>query len=137
MIWLIAIGVAATAAAGVYLTLSRDLLRTVVGVSLIAAAANLIVFASGRPGDPRPPVIQEGLDTLSVGANPLPQALVLTAIVIGFALTCFSLILALALAQKTRALDTSALREVEPPAAPDGGPPIEEGPHPGDAEVGP
>jgi multicomponent Na+:H+ antiporter subunit C len=125
MIVLLALGAAAIVSAGVYLALSRDVLRCVVGVSLIAAAANLVVLASGRPKSPRPPVIEEGLARLGDAAAPLPQALVLTAIVIGFSLTCFSLVVVLALKQRTGVGDAHALRAAEPPPAADGAPPVE------------
>lgn len=126
MIWLLAIGVAATVAAGVYCTLSRDLLRCVVGVSLLAAAANLVVLATGRPGNPAPPVIPLGAEVLGPASSPLPQALVLTAIVIGFALTCFSLVVVLALKQRTGVNDSELLRAAEPPAQAGGAPALEE-----------
>lgn len=128
MIWLVALGIAAAVSAGVYLALSRDVLRSVVGVSIIAAAANLVVLASGGVGDAPPPVIPEGLERLDpAAAAPLPQALVLTAIVIGFSLTCFSLVVVLALKQRTGSSDAHDLRFAEPPAGADGAPPIEAG----------
>lgn len=127
MIWLLALGIAAAVSAGVYLSLSRDVLRCVVGVSLIAAAANLVVFASGGVGAALPPVIPEGLTELDLAAAaPLPQALALTAIVIGFSLTCFSLIVVLAIKQRTGSSNAHDLRAAEPPADADGGPPVEE-----------
>ena len=62
-----------------------------------------------------PPVIQASKTALSAqDANPLPQALVLTAIVIGFALTCFSLILAMALLRSGSGMDINAMRTAEP-----------------------
>ena len=125
MIWALALAVFATVAAGVYLALSRDLLRCVIGVSLIGAAANLVLFASGRIGTPIPPVIPAGETVLAAAVNPLPQALVLTAIVIGFALTCFSLVLVLALKSRTGIADSELLREAEPPPGADGKPPPE------------
>jgi multicomponent Na+:H+ antiporter subunit C len=125
MIWAIAIAVFATVAAGVYLALARDLLRCVIGISLIGAAANLVVFAAGRVGTMVPPVIPAGETVLSAAVNPLPQALVLTAIVIGFALVCFSLVLVLALKSRTGIADSEALRLAEPPPAADGKPALE------------
>ena len=122
MIWALALGIFATVTAGVYLALSRDLLRCVIGVSLIGAAANLVVFGAGRIGTGTPPVIPLGETVLAAAANPLPQALVLTAIVIGFALTCFSLVLVLALTSRTGIANSAALRIAEPPPAPDGKP---------------
>lgn len=120
-----AVGVSLTA--GVYLTSSRDLLRCVIGISLIGVSANLAMFAAGRSTTASaPPVVLEGARQLPVdAANPLPQALVLTAIVISFALTCFSLVLALVLQQRTGLSDADALRRSEPPPCPDGAPPLE------------
>ena len=120
-----AVGVSLTA--GVYLTSSRDLLRCVIGISLIGVSANLAMFAAERSTTASaPPVVLEGARQLPVdAANPLPQALVLTAIVISFALTCFSLVLALVLQQRTGISDADALRRSEPPPCPDGKPPLE------------
>jgi multicomponent Na+:H+ antiporter subunit C len=114
MIWLYALGVAAAVSAGVYLVLSRDLLRSIVGVSIIASAANLVVFAAGKPSQPHPPIIADGLELVAQTATPLSQALVLTAIVIGFSLTCLSLFIVLAVNQKTRLNDSDALTASEP-----------------------
>ena len=125
MIWLVALGVFATVSAGVYLALSRRLLRCVVGISIMAAAANLVVLSAGRLGATAPPVIPDGLRVLERAANPLPQALVLTAIVIGFALTCFSLVVVLAIQQRTGLADSDALRAAEPPPQDDGSPALE------------
>ena len=126
MIWALALAVFATVTAGVYLALSRDLLRCVIGVSLIGAAANLVLFGAGRIGTMLPPVIPEGAVVLSAAVNPLPQALVLTAIVIGFALTCFSLVLVLALKSRTGIADSELLRVAEPPPGADGKPALED-----------
>jgi multicomponent Na+:H+ antiporter subunit C len=122
MTWTVALAIGAVVAAGVYLVLARDLLRCVIGVSLIGAAANLSMFVAGRIGTMTPPVVPAGETVLIAAANPLPQALVLTAIVIGFALTCFSLVLVLALKHVTGAADSALLRDAEPPAGTDGKP---------------
>jgi multicomponent Na+:H+ antiporter subunit C len=125
MIWLLAIGAGAAVAAGIYLTLSRDLLRCVIGISIVGVAANLVMFVAGRPdGVAGPPLVPVGETVLQGAANPLPQALVLTAIVIGFSLTCFSLVLVLAIIQRTGARDSEGLRAAEPPPGPDGKPAI-------------
>ncbi|MBN2113462.1 MAG: NADH-quinone oxidoreductase subunit K [Acidimicrobiia bacterium] len=77
-------------AAGTYLLLQRLLTRIVVGLGLIAHGANLLLLgAAGRPG--AAPIITEGGAAYS---DPLPQALVLTAIVITFGVTAFLLALA-------------------------------------------
>jgi multicomponent Na+:H+ antiporter subunit C len=120
MTWAVAIAMWACLAAGCYLLLSRDLLRIVVGTFVLGSGANLLLLASGRLGATEPPVIPQGQTLLSASAaNPLPQALVLTAIVIGFALACFSLVLLLRLVQRTGTDDANALRWAEPlPADP-------------------
>lgn len=122
----LALAAGAIVAAGVYLALSRELLRCVVGVSLLGAAANLVVLSTGRPDTGAPPVIPAGETLLEASASPLPQALVLTAVVIGFSLTCFSLVLVLAIKQRALTADADSLRDAEPPASDDGKPAVEE-----------
>ena len=72
---------------GLYMVLSRHLVRLLLGLSLLTTAVNLVVFQAGRIQSVQPPLIQDGADRLHDSADPLPQALVLTAIVIGFALS--------------------------------------------------
>lgn len=81
--------------AGAYLMMSGRTLPYLFGLTMISNAANLVIFAVGRLTLGRPPLVPPGADTLSGAANPLPQALVLTAIVIGFGLLVFALALAL------------------------------------------
>jgi multicomponent Na+:H+ antiporter subunit C len=115
----IALVVFATVTVGVYLALSRDLFRIVLGLAMVGSAANLVLFAAGRLGPTAPAVVPIGGNALADAANPLPQALVLTAIVIGFALVCFSLVLMLRLIRDAGTDDALALRDAEPvPADP-------------------
>lgn len=80
--------------AAVYLFLARDLPRVLIGFVLLGTAANLAIFASGRVGSMTPPLVAPGASALVPhAANPLPQALILTAIVIGFGLAAFALML--------------------------------------------
>ena len=81
-------------AGGVWLILSRNLLKFLFGLVLISNVANLIIFASGGVTEGKPPLIGKSGIVEGV-ANSLPQALVLTAIVIGFGLVSFTLTLAL------------------------------------------
>lgn len=119
MIWLLALTVWVAVSAGAYLALSRDVFRCVLGLAILGAAANLVLFAAGRIGSILPAVVPQGQEVLQSAANPLPQALVLTAIVIGFALVCFSLALVLRLIQRTGIDDAHVLRQAEPlPADP-------------------
>lgn len=111
--------------AGVLLMLARDLFRMIVGLAVLGGAVNLIVFFSGRPGSLAPPVIERGADALAAGsANPLTQALVLTAIVIGFALLCFALVLGAALSKRAETEDADAPSATEPPASDPYKPPV-------------
>jgi multicomponent Na+:H+ antiporter subunit C len=110
----IALSVWVTVTVGLYLALSRDVLRCVLGLAVLGAGANLVLFASGRLGSPLPAVVPLGQRVLGESGNPLPQALVLTAIVIGFALVCFSLVLVLRLIRDAVSDDALALRFAEP-----------------------
>ncbi|GAA3975279.1 Na+/H+ antiporter subunit C [Allohahella marinimesophila] len=78
-------------ASGVFLVLRSRTFPVVVGLTLLAYAVNLFLFASGRLTVAGVPVVGQS----ATYADPLPQALVLTAIVIGFAMTAFVVILAL------------------------------------------
>lgn len=91
---LLAIIVGLLVAVSVYLMLSGNLLRFIYGLVLISNAANLVIFAAGRLTPGRPPLIAEGAyGPEGLVANALPQALVLTAIVIGFGLFAFAITL--------------------------------------------
>ena len=82
-------------AAGIYLMLRRRLAQLIIGIGLLSNGTNLLIFTAGGLTRARPPVVPEGAATLvQPYADPVPQALVLTAIVIGFGLTAFSLVLA-------------------------------------------
>lgn len=101
-------------AAGVYLLLSRHLLRMIFGVVLISGAANLVILLAGRLGATSPPLIAAGLESLPDGAaNPLPQALILTAIVIGFALTALLVAIAFRTWQTQGTLDSREINDAE------------------------
>ncbi len=90
----VALLVGALVAASVYLMLRRNIVKFLFGLVLISNAANLIIFSAGRLTRAEPPLVPDGLSTPAVQvANALPQALVLTAIVIGFGLLAFTLVL--------------------------------------------
>ncbi len=127
MMLMLILSLSVLVAASVLLILSRDTLRLVVGLALLGGAANLTVFLAGRPGSGSglglgltpilPPIIAAGAEMLpSAAANPLPQALALTAIVIGFALLCFALVLIANLARQDARQDADVLRASEPDA---------------------
>jgi multicomponent Na+:H+ antiporter subunit C len=95
MLFAYALATGVVAAAGVYMMLERNVFRVVLGLALLATAANLVIFLAGRLGPVDPAIIQPGNAVLAeTAANPLPQALVLTAIVIGFALIALAAVLA-------------------------------------------
>lgn len=76
--------------AAVYLILSRSLLRIILGTGLLSHGAHLLILTMGGLGGTSPPVLAEGVTDY---ADPLPQALILTAIVISFGVTAFMLVL--------------------------------------------
>ena len=81
-------------AAAIYLILRRSVLKLALGLSLLANAANLVIFVSAGLTRGQPPLIADGAIAPPPGAaDPLPQAMVLTAIVIGFSVLAFTLTL--------------------------------------------
>ncbi|RDV37789.1 Na+/H+ antiporter subunit C [Bradymonadaceae bacterium TMQ3] len=91
---LIASAIAVLVACGFYLVLRARTFPVIIGLALFSYAANLYIFSTGRLTSGMPPVLQKGVP-LEAYADPLPQALILTAIVIGFAMTAFILVLAI------------------------------------------
>jgi multicomponent Na+:H+ antiporter subunit C len=92
---LLALASAVLYAAGIYLMLRRRLVQLIIGLGLLSNGTNLLIFTAGGLTRARPPVLPEGAAVLEQPyADPVPQALVLTAIVIGFGLLAFSLVLA-------------------------------------------
>lgn len=76
--------------AAVYLILSRSLLRVILGTGLLSHGAHLLILTMGGLGGTSPPVLADGVTDY---ADPLPQALILTAIVISFGVTAFIIVL--------------------------------------------
>ena len=109
-------------ASAIYLMLSRHIIRILIGVALLGNAVNLLLFVAGRVTREIPPVISG--DTLPASAaNPLPQALILTAIVISFSFFAFLMVLGYRAWQTLKTDDTTGMRFAEPadePAPPEG-----------------
>ncbi|MEO8010825.1 MAG: Na+/H+ antiporter subunit C [Dokdonella sp.] len=83
-------------AAGVYLLLRARTFDVILGLTLLSYATNLLIFSAGRLVVGKPPVLQSGLSpSLENYTDPLPQALVLTAIVIAFAMTAVTIVVAM------------------------------------------
>ncbi len=98
---------------GLYMVLSRHLVRVLLGLSLLTTAVNLVLFQAGRIRSTQPPLIPEGAVRLQGSADPLPQALVLTAIVIGFALSVILAALVLRAYRGHGTLRSDQLRSAE------------------------
>jgi len=137
MILITAICVGVCFGVAVYMLLGRELKGIAMGVFLMSHAANLSIIAmSGSPVIPdrpgmhevhalegdtpvkSPPILADhtvGSDPLEAMVDPLPQALILTAIVIGFAVMCFLLTLLVQTARKTETLNVGELAEATYP----------------------
>lgn len=109
MMPVLVISVGLLTAVGVYLMLSRRIFPAILGLSLLAHAANLVVLAGGDPAE-RAPIVVDGVERALL-ADPVPQALVLTAIVISMAVTLYLLAV---FAAGTRALGTARVRPAGP-----------------------
>lgn len=92
MEFLVATAIGAMTAVGVYLMLRRRTLPVVIGIVFVSYAVNLFLFSMGRLKIDLPPIITAGATDY---ADPLPQALVLTAIVISFGMAALVVVLAL------------------------------------------
>jgi multicomponent Na+:H+ antiporter subunit C len=103
-------------AGGVYLLLSRNLIRMLLGLIMLSNAVNLVIFTAGRLTHRRPALIPDTQPVLnSAAANALPQALILTAIVIGFALLVFMFVLFYRSYEAFGTVDTRRMPEIDPP----------------------
>ncbi|KQX41998.1 cation:proton antiporter [Devosia sp. Root436] len=102
-------------ALGVYLLLSRSVIRMLIGMTILGNGVNLLIFTAGRLTREIAPIVPAGLEQPDGPiANPLPQALILTAIVIGFAMFSFLLVLAFRAYQSLDADNTDTMRVAEP-----------------------
>jgi len=99
----------------VFLFLSRSYVRIILGIFMLSNATHLLIFTAGRLTYEVPPLIppHEYVPTEAI-ANPLPQALILTAIVISFALFSFILILTYRAYQEIGTVDVEEMNASEP-----------------------
>lgn len=100
-------------ATGVYMILSRALIRVILGLSMMAYGANLSILLTGGIGRASPPL----LNIPGPHVDPLPQALILTAIVIGFGTTALLLVLSIRAYQATGTDEVQELTEKPDPPA--------------------
>ncbi|MCQ8780872.1 Na+/H+ antiporter subunit C [Mangrovibrevibacter kandeliae] len=99
----------------IYMLLSKHIIRMLLGTVLLGNGVNLLIFTAGRVPAITPPIIPDGADHLeAVTANPLPQALILTAIVISFSFFAFLLVLAYRAYQDLGTDDSDEMRVAEP-----------------------
>ena len=97
---------------GLYLMMRRNLIQLIIGLSLLSHGAHLLIFTAGGLRKGGAPILAEGEKAFATAtADPLPQALILTAIVISFAVTAFALVLFLRTYQTVGTDDVDALKE--------------------------
>lgn len=119
MTFLYAAAIAAYSGCGLYLMMSRHVVRIILGLALLTNGAIFLIFFSGRIGAMQPAVIPLGDKQLALdAANSLPQALALTAIVIGFALTAFAVALLVAAYKRLDTLDAREMTAAEDMGSP-------------------
>ncbi|MCW5898272.1 MAG: Na+/H+ antiporter subunit C [Flavobacteriales bacterium] len=101
-------------AAAFYMLLRRSLAKLIIGLVLLGHASNLCIFTLGRLSKGRPPFVEAGADAVVPPyADPLPQALILTAIVIGFGIQAFAIVLIKRVHQETRSDDLDRLQTAD------------------------
>jgi len=93
MEFLLAIVAGVLYATGLYLMLRRRLAQLIIGLSLVSNGSNILILSAAGVTRSSPPLITNGVPLESF-ADPVPQSLILTAIVIGFGVLAFSLVLA-------------------------------------------
>lgn len=103
-------------AAGLYTILRRSIVRIAVGLILLGHAANLLIFTAARLTRYEPPIVPPEAETLGQQvADPLPQALILTAIVISFGVLVFALVLIQRVYQVVGSDDLDSLTSTDSP----------------------
>ncbi|MFA5551057.1 MAG: Na+/H+ antiporter subunit C [Trueperaceae bacterium] len=92
----LALGIGVLATAGVYLLLRPRTFQVIIGLTLVTYAVNLFLVSTGRLKLGAPPLVEAGVVDVAAHADPVPQALVLTSIVISFSMTALFLVILLA-----------------------------------------
>lgn len=93
---ILALAIGVLTGSGVWLLLRPRTFQVIIGLSLLSYAVNLFIFCTGRLRVDQPPVVGERIADVTQLADPVPQSLVLTAIVIGFATTALLLVVMIA-----------------------------------------
>lgn len=106
--------VGALFAIGVYLVMRRSLVKLIMGVSLLTNAVNLLIFTVGGLTRGRAPLVPDGATIpATTTADPLPQAFILTAIVIGFGVLAFAIVLSMRVYRSLGADDMDRMRATD------------------------
>jgi multicomponent Na+:H+ antiporter subunit C len=101
-------------AAGLYLMMRRSIVKLVIGLSLLGHAANLLIFTVAGLTRARPPIVPPGTAAPAAPiADPLAQAVILTAIVIGFGVLAFTVVLIQRAFQTVGTDDLDAMRATD------------------------
>lgn len=108
-----AVLIGALYAGGIYLLLSRNMIRMLFGLALLSHAANLLIFVSAGLTRGQPPIVGRAPLAPGTFADPIPQALILTAIVIGFGVFAFALILVRRAVAQVESEDVDVLTTTE------------------------
>jgi multicomponent Na+:H+ antiporter subunit C len=99
---------------GLFLMMRRSIVKLLIGLSLLTTAANLLIFTAAGLTRGRPPVIPSGQAVLQPPyADPLPQAMILTAIVIGFGVLAFAVVLVHRVVQVVGTDDLDAMKATD------------------------
>jgi len=111
---LLAVVIGTLYATGLYMMMRRSIVKLVIGLALLAYGSNLLIFTINGVTRGAPPIVPEGaLQPVEPFADPLPQALILTAIVIGFGVQAFTLVLFKRTYQSTQTDDLDAITSTE------------------------
>jgi multicomponent Na+:H+ antiporter subunit C len=101
-------------AAGLYMMMQRSIVKLILGLAILSHAANLLIFTAGRLVRAAAPIVPEGLSAPpGPVADPLPQALILTAIVISFGVLAFAVVLVRGSFLATQAEDLDQMRATD------------------------
>ena len=95
-------------ASGLYLMLRRRLAQLIIGLGLLSNGSNILILSAAGVTRARPPLVNGGVSADQF-ADPVPQSLILTAIVIGFGVLAFALVLAHRVQQSTASDDIDAI----------------------------
>ena len=111
---ILALTVGALYTGAIYMILRRSITKFIIGLVLLGHATHLLIFTAGRPIPGAPPLIAEGAQQLTgLYADPLPQALILTAIVISFGAQAFTLVLVKRVYQTEGSGDLDEMRHTD------------------------